>query len=1395
MKTNIHLQSWLRRAVLLLIVLTGSLPMMAQQEVIEGGEAFYIYQNDGHFDGFFYDQVKQIRFSRLDTLGNEHDQYISQEIVTEDSIYRIMLTAIDSVSLVQPEIKYAKEVRFMSDEGMMVYYQSISKPDDNSFLLRFNGSMPADLQPKVGDVLSCPKLKDYDEAFVGKVKKVRNDGGEILVECGYVDDLSEVFEQFVTVEQIRQVKTSEGYQARRRMAGIQPVRRAEGNWEDITIFNVSTHLEGNIDLLEGSEGIKVVLGTDLGFGAVASAVYKITGWRDFYMKAEVKPQVGLNFSVSIDGGIEGSLDMSSMPGVGALVSKFSKIPFPATCPILYINVMPEPFLRGEAHVALTLNTGTTIKAMGIGCELMSEYPYINPSVNLLPNPIIPASSFMPSELEKEFKLTAELNGMAQLGLKFPIELGTMDWLKWIADAKTKSTLYAGPKLEGKIPFNLSGDMLERSLFENMKDAELNFSLLSLDTEFSSEAKIFGWDGEVKKSFNFTVGQYPMKAFPEIDIENMKFDLYGDKKNNIKVSYGTQGNVFLPQWLGVGIYKPENKDDKEFKTLYKNGYRNEKYFLNTFNNVELSFEDLEPGEYTVCPIIKLLVPGISDKAIPAYKGRYQFTVSPLELLLVPDEIQAEEDGGTFTVEILSSFENPVTFDIPETLKQWVKAELVTGSMNSKQLKLNIEANETDAFRTGVIYVRQEVSAQEVFERPLTIKQYGGLQLSKSNLEFQSQGGEETIDILTSYKPITINLNDGLEWLNYSLDDHKLTITAKPNEEGTRKATVFVTAWSDKKGQYVEAKLYVTQKGLVDATIDPTELNFEIQGGTQRVYVVVGDGTELTDVSVRDKSNKWITIEKMSSLFNVIVAPNEDEDRSAYVDATFTTKKDGKTYTTTLTVAIYQKGAVTIDPNAPQIEFTKSDFKISPLSYKTRIGSYVKFKVSDISAKQRFTTLVEGGPCWYTLEPKIYSYPDQDGLYTVTWNITVEPNEWDIDREATIRFTYQDETKENMAIGTLTILQKSSKTLITLKEESVNLHSLGGYEFLNFDLELPGSVEGKPLNDWLRVFNNTDTRLEVHAETNVSGQVRTGGVEVSVFDGSNKLIGVDTVYVTQSVIDPNYIQYIEAIDVCFEGMSNIEDHKYLEDYEFDPVKMHDVLVGYHPVNSPFNWVLALSFREGITGDGQPKFETKLNGSTLHVEAIEESDKEHTIWIRPWPHNGDFESIYGDTYTSQWPHTGEYNVIACKVKAKVSFDLENLTSSVNDLSKVKVTNLRVTVDCLDKSGDQYYPHSIEASASGLSFISENSIPTWELGFSPEWTIKSGTLSDSHTELTLEAPVPGAKTVEKKFSDSYSGLTTTVSIKRYNPDVFGQARPLLNNRAPKVITSSTLETNYNSK
>ena len=143
MKAKLSMPAWLRYAAVVLLVLTGGLSAVAQTEEIEGGEAFYIYQNDGHFDGFFYDQVKEIRYSRLDTLGIERSEYVSQEIVTEDSVYRIMLTAIDSVSYVQPEIRFAKGVRFMRDEGLMAYYVSMSQTGDG-----FRCSLTAD----------CPQL-------------------------------------------------------------------------------------------------------------------------------------------------------------------------------------------------------------------------------------------------------------------------------------------------------------------------------------------------------------------------------------------------------------------------------------------------------------------------------------------------------------------------------------------------------------------------------------------------------------------------------------------------------------------------------------------------------------------------------------------------------------------------------------------------------------------------------------------------------------------------------------------------------------------------------------------------------------------------------------------------------------------------------------------------------------------------------------------------------------------------------------------------------------------------------------------------------------------------------------------------------------------------------------
>ena len=115
--TMYHVQC-IVRIVMLLAIFGFQLSVVNS---VKAQDAFYIYQNDGHFDGFFYDQVESINYSKIDTLGRECLDYVVQEIVTADSTYRIMLSAIDSVSFVQPEIKLNPLLRKMDELGQTDY--------------------------------------------------------------------------------------------------------------------------------------------------------------------------------------------------------------------------------------------------------------------------------------------------------------------------------------------------------------------------------------------------------------------------------------------------------------------------------------------------------------------------------------------------------------------------------------------------------------------------------------------------------------------------------------------------------------------------------------------------------------------------------------------------------------------------------------------------------------------------------------------------------------------------------------------------------------------------------------------------------------------------------------------------------------------------------------------------------------------------------------------------------------------------------------------------------------------------------------------------------------------------------------------------------------------------
>ena len=846
---------WLRLVVVLLVMMTGSLTAAAQYD-IEGGEAFYIYQNDGHFDGFFYDQVQQISYSRLDTLGVEYDEYVSQEIVTADSTYRIMLTAIDSVSFVQPEIRYAKGVRFMRDEGMMDYFNKYFYDESEKHVLNFNLSMPESLRPKMGDVLSCDDVPGYEEgSFTYKVVDVRQGNDYLQVWCEHVTDLRDVFEQFITVEQVRNIQTPEGSRTRCRVAGWKSNTRTriEGNIDEFTLFNINTGFELSTNIYGN---LSFVAAFNINFGMTISSVYNIslTNW---YFKHEMKEQIGLGANLGLNGNLYEAVSPSLLLG-GTALANFTRIPIPTVgVPLFWVAAMPEPFASIEANLTLMFNTG--FKAIGLAqcIESMETFPYVNFRYWTLPG-------FLPIPVEwegnKSWSINAQLNGTVQAGIRFPVAIGSQEWFNKIFGFKTAMYFNAGPKVSGALDLTLVTNDSNKGLlsmqypkgwYEKLKGTKVDLSLFSVDPDFNVDVKTIGgvkWD--FKRTTSFSFGNYTLHLFPEI--KGFNCEISGDKMNTITAKANEiKGEVFMPQRIGVVLYKVKDENDKENGELYRSLTRDEIYFLNTFNNFELKMENVPPGIYMAYPMADLPF-GI----FPIEPLGQFITIAPQEMELKQTEIVAEEEGGVFEIDIIASLDMPISC---ESNDDWIKAEVLrdVGGAKATILKITVDPNKTYRFRTGTITVRQRFSTTETIERTVTVKQFGGLQLEPSSLSFGMEGGSQSVEILTSMWPISINLNNA-GWLKYELTDKHLVITAYPNPGDFRTANVTVSALSN--DGFNAKTLIVEQAANTDpsvAHVSPTSLEFDAEGGTKDVKVYFGQYTR-SGYAVSNEGKDWVTV---------------------------------------------------------------------------------------------------------------------------------------------------------------------------------------------------------------------------------------------------------------------------------------------------------------------------------------------------------------------------------------------------------------------------------------------------------------------------------------------------------------------------------------------------------
>ena len=172
-------------------ILFGLLMLLAGH--VSAQDALYVYRNDGDFNAFLRADIDSMTCSRMDMDSVWHADWQTQVIYTPDSVYRIPLAAIDSVSLVTPEPKF-RERLFHLGAAHLPYLQAVA---DNRLV--FAAATPAELLPAVGQVVVSDV---YDEplgnGFAGRLLAVRDSSDTRVLDFGGVV-LTDIYERLVTV--------------------------------------------------------------------------------------------------------------------------------------------------------------------------------------------------------------------------------------------------------------------------------------------------------------------------------------------------------------------------------------------------------------------------------------------------------------------------------------------------------------------------------------------------------------------------------------------------------------------------------------------------------------------------------------------------------------------------------------------------------------------------------------------------------------------------------------------------------------------------------------------------------------------------------------------------------------------------------------------------------------------------------------------------------------------------------------------------------------------------------------------------------------------------------------------------------------------------------------------
>ncbi len=927
-----------RYTLYIIVAILGMLniqPAEAQQK--NDQNALYIFRNDGGFNAFFFADIERIEYSKIDTLGHEQSDYVVQEIYAMDSIFRIPVSAIDSVAFVTPKNKVKEDV-VCPDKTMTDYIVA----SDSVSWFRLSASAPSSIIPKVGDKLLIENpVKYLPDGFSGKVTKVSNGSDGTTIETDPLA-LEDLFDRFIA-------KAAAGSNASVAAGTRGLINGISDEYVNQDVIELPV-LSGSFSPATFSGDAFKAFNDNFAISleGTASGSYtltpKITDFRAFiyadisegvkysqYMKMDNEAQIALTASGTIGANLDIPLEFGADKIDGIL--KNNRRTYAKNFGLFCVDFSYGWFFNGKGSVNSSIS-------YGLKGGSLSTVSYDEP--------------FFHIPVKEDFKVNMSSNcsdGEWEVdGWGYGLSVSTGIYAK--AEAKIRflgRTWQTEARAEAGVRFeeNTSVEPAEAGGTEILETPALYTKAFANDNV--TRAYYGGIQLSVKKGIGMGVDYSIFNYSNELtfgkrelfysvpDMKSIKWEVDNKAPWRGTLTVPLEKELLFPKQVGLAVF---DVTDAEKPQQVVNYWKTGSYINNkAYSQIKEVVETLEPSkQYTAYPQVKLYnYPILADKQVNVALGAPMMDIKP-------KAVEFDENPGYKDIEVITNVKNTefTTEDawLNETKPTW----------NNEEGRLTVHApalpDGTDTRKGYVIGVGYDKDGKELLRDTVTITQLRPiLQASPNPVTFEQKGGTVKVTLNTTLAQIEAQIQEGGnldKFFTMTLNaDNTITVTAPENTTGQELSGNIIVKGTSPGGQKAELNLNVIQKGDEGEQsqywlkISPEEYSFDVNGGTARFIVTDNVPDELINdfewiASTQFSGDKWFTTKWDGDDYLFTAEKNTTgKERTAII--TFKLKSEKHN--------VYIEKAVTLTQSAEAAE--ESDLNIAEVSVylvpkKIRVG---------------------------------------------------------------------------------------------------------------------------------------------------------------------------------------------------------------------------------------------------------------------------------------------------------------------------------------------------------------------------------------------------------------------------------------------------------------------------